>query len=163
MGRIMVFGRPGSGKATFSKDLHSQTSIPLYHLDSLFFLDNWQQRDFSEFLAIQKDICKRDSWIIDGNSTRSLAIRYARAHICIYFNFNKFLCLYRIFKRLFTKGEIVRWRLITYMWHFEQRVSQPISDLRKAYPDVVFFEVKNSYDLKKVTEEFFLFLSSKEL
>lgn len=37
MKKIIVIGCPGSGKSTFSRALHNQTGIPLYHLDMM----NW--------------------------------------------------------------------------------------------------------------------------
>ena len=37
MKKIMVIGCPGSGKSTFSRELHKITSIPLFHLDMM----NW--------------------------------------------------------------------------------------------------------------------------
>jgi adenylate kinase family enzyme len=51
--KIMIFGRPGSGKSTFALDLQKMLKIPFYHLDKYFFRDNWVERDYDEFLEKQ--------------------------------------------------------------------------------------------------------------
>ena len=35
--RILVLGCSGSGKSTFSIELHNKTDIPLYHLDMMYW------------------------------------------------------------------------------------------------------------------------------
>lgn len=42
--KIMIFGRPGSGKSTFALQLHKLTEIPLHHVDKHFFEAGWQKR-----------------------------------------------------------------------------------------------------------------------
>jgi len=51
--KIMIFGRPGSGKSTFALDLQKMLNIPLRHLGKYFFRDNWVERDYDEFLEKQ--------------------------------------------------------------------------------------------------------------
>lgn len=159
--RVMIFGRPGSGKSTFAKELHNKTGIDLYHLDRYFYLENWVERNTQEFLLIQQNLVNQDCWIIDGNSVKSLGMRYARADIALYFNYPKWLCLYRIFKRRFFKNqeiqdraeacpEIIQWKFITYMWTFEKRVRGQLKDLQQQYPHVQFIEIRNNKELKQV-------------
>ena len=163
--RICVFGRPGSGKSTFALDHHQKTAMPLHHLDRYFYTANWVERDYQEFLSIQQDLVNQNTWIIDGNSLLSLEMRYARAEICLYFNYPRWLCLLRMVKRYFSKdaaikdraegcAENMRWRLIKYMWTFEQRknnrIIHLIKELRAQYPRVVFIEIRNDHDLKQV-------------
>lgn len=161
----MVFGRPGSGKSTFAHQLHIETGIPLYHLDRHFFVENWVERDYEEFLDIQKNIVDSERWILDGNSIKSLGMRYSRADLCLYFNYPKLLCLWRILKRVALKRTDIQDRaegcderfslkLIRYMWAFESRVDNRIKQLREQYPEVVFIEVKSDGDLLKVKETF---------
>ena len=73
--KIMIFGRPGSGKSTFAYKLAQQAGLPLHHLDKHFFVSGWIERNNQEFMQIQEDITKGSAWIIDGNSTRSLETR----------------------------------------------------------------------------------------
>lgn len=102
--RIMIFGRPGSGKSTFAYTLGQKMGLPLYHLDKYFFQSHWQERDEQDFMRLQNEMVQSQEWIIDGNSTRSLETRWARADLVLYFNFPKTLCLYRIIKRRFQKN-----------------------------------------------------------
>ncbi len=98
MNRIMIFGRPGSGKSTFAKKLSLQLSLPLYHLDKYFFTANWVEKNSDECIEIQSEIVNHDKWIIDGNSVKSLYLRWTRANLVIYFNYPRFLCFARFLK-----------------------------------------------------------------
>jgi adenylate kinase family enzyme len=162
--RIMIFGRPGSGKSTYSNKLSEETGILVYHLDKYFFVNDWIERDYQEFLTLQQELVDKDSWIIDGNSTRSLEMRYHRATIVLYFCFPKIVCLFRLVKRLFSKDfriddrapgckENVRWCLIKYMWTFEDRVKGQIAYLQKNYPEVQFYKIMNGQELQQVNKK----------
>ena len=148
----MIFGRPGSGKSTFAYTLGQKIGLPLYHLDKYFFQSHWQERDEQDFMRLQNKMVQSQEWIIDGNSTRSLETRWARADLVLYFNFPKTLCLYRIIKRRLQKNrglddradqcpEILRWRLLWYMWSFESRVAPLLQTYQEKYPHVTFMEI----------------------
>jgi adenylate kinase family enzyme len=50
MDRVVVLGIPGSGKSTISRFLGDHFGIPVLHLDTIFWLPNWQKgipREFS--------------------------------------------------------------------------------------------------------------------
>lgn len=159
--KIMIFGRPGSGKSTFAAELAQAMSLPLYHLDKYFYQEGWVERPTSDFMRDQERMVQQDSWIIDGNSTRSLETRWQRADLVLYFNRNRWLCLYRIFKRLFFKDpliadrakncpEVVRFSLLKYLWTFESRVNNEIQRLKKSYPNAHFYEIKSAADLLNI-------------
>jgi len=159
--RIMIFGRPGTGKSTFALQLHNKSKIPLYHLDKYFFKENWVERDYQDFLDIQQSIASKDEWIIDGNATKSLEMRWERADLVLFFNYSKLICLYRLLKRLFYKNkeiddraegcnERVRLVLLKYMWGFENRVKAQIEGLKEKYPSANMIEIKNDSDLDKI-------------
>lgn len=162
----MIFGRPGSGKSTFAYELYKAKQIPLHHLDKHFYEANWVERNYQEFMAIQELLVKGDHWIIDGNNTKSLELRYSNAHLVLYFNFPRWLCYFRVFKRLFKKGihiddraegcsEQVRLPLLRYMWSFEERVAPLIASFKKKYPHVRFVEIKSNKELESLKNELF--------
>lgn len=164
MKKIMIFGIPGSGKSTFAVSISEQLQIPVDHLDRHFYIENWIERDYNEFLQIQESLVSQKSWIIDGNCIKSLEMRFQRADVAVYFRFNRLICLWRIYKRLFSKNqsiqdraegchETVRWRLVRYLWNFHKRVSPSIEKLKKQYPNVEFYEIRNSRDLKNFTKK----------
>lgn len=143
--RIMIVGRPGSGKSTFAVLLQKILDIPLFHLDKYFFIEHWILQEYETFLSIQKELVAKPCWIIDGNSSRSFDIRYREADLCLFFNLPKWLCYWRVFKRLFSKSseiddraplckETVRWSLLSYMWNYEQRIGSVLNGLKNKYP-----------------------------
>ncbi|MEI6095135.1 MAG: DNA topology modulation protein [Gammaproteobacteria bacterium] len=156
--RIMIVGRPGSGKSTFSIKLQAILNIPLFHLDKYFFEKNWVQRNYQDFLNQQQYFVDKPQWIIDGNSTKSFELRYSQADLCLYFNFPRYLCYYRTIKRLFHKHpaiddraqgcqETIRWSLLQYMWGFEKRVQPILSVLKSNYSNVKLIELRSDQDV----------------
>lgn len=158
--RIMIIGRPGGGKSTFAIKLHKILTIPVFHLDKIFYTDHWAQQNYQTFLDMQQQWINHPAWIIDGNSTKSYELRYRMADICLYFNFPKYLCFWRVFKRLFYKHpaiddraencqETIRWNLLEYMWGFEHRVTPQLNQLKIKYPAVQFIELRNNKDIRR--------------
>lgn len=162
--RIMIFGRPGSGKSTIALKLHSHTQIPVYHLDQYFYVANWQERPYEDFLSIQQSLVEKDSWIIDGNCIDSLEMRYAQADMILYFKLPRWLCLARVLKRFFKKNrkdplaqgckETVKFKVLKYMWNFEKRVEEPLELLKERYPSKPLVMISCSADIKKIEEHF---------
>ncbi len=160
----MIFGRPGSGKSTFTTWLSEVLGLPLHHLDKHFYISNWVERDYNEFLQIQKNILESECWIVDGNSTHSLEMRWASADLVLYFNFSKFICYSRILKRFLNPNkafddrapgckETIRFSLLKHMWSFEERVAEDIKILKERYPRAVFKEIRCDSDLNKLKDE----------
>ena len=42
--RILLIGCPGSGKSTLAKRIGKVTSLPVIHLDTIYWLPNWERR-----------------------------------------------------------------------------------------------------------------------
>jgi adenylate kinase family enzyme/aminoglycoside phosphotransferase len=159
--KIMIFGRPGGGKSTFANQLKSSLQIPVYHLDKYFYLSNWVERNYQEFLQIQQSFVNQDSWIIDGNSTKSLEMRYQKADLVVYLLLPRYLCLWRILKRYFSKDskiddradncpERINWKFLVYVWTFNQRVKQQIKTLQTKYPKVKLYTIKSDKELNQL-------------
>ncbi len=66
MKKIAVFGKPGSGKSTLSKNLASATGIQLHPLDLIEYNKNGDVADRKTYDKEHGDILTSDSWIIDG-------------------------------------------------------------------------------------------------
>ncbi|CEK10548.1 GNAT family N-acetyltransferase [Legionella hackeliae] len=168
--RIMIIGKPGSGKSTFAVSLKRKLALPLFHLDKFFFEANWVERKSNEFLSIQEEIVNQNSWIIDGNSIKSLELRYSKTDICLYFNFPRRLCYWRLLKRFVKPNSIlddrapgckntIRWALLKYLWSYEDKVSGQLLELRERYSHVNFIEIRSSRDLAAL-EKYVLMLGS---
>lgn len=161
MKRIMIFGRPGSGKAVFSYEISQKTGIPVYHLDRFFYINNWKERDKNDFMHIQKEMVNQKRWIIDGNCTQSLEVRFEKSDLIVYFDFGRLKCLYRILKRHLYKEnyihdrapdclEKITFKFLKYMWFFEKRVREKIKIAQKQYPEKKIIKVSNNRDLEKI-------------
>lgn len=163
--KIMIFGRPGSGKSTYAHQLSTKLQIPLYHLDKHFFEAGWVEKNKDEFTLLLDEIVSKQSWIIDGNCIDSLETRWAQADIVLYFNFNKWICLWRLLKRRMSAqrvindraegcSEVLKSQLIRYMWNFEAKVFDLILKLREKYSSVLFQEINTSYGLELFDQRF---------
>lgn len=147
--RIAIIGRPGSGKSTFAIQLAQTLDIPVFHVDKIFFTDNWVESPKEGFLRLHTEWINQPTWIIDGNALNSsLGDRYAKADCVIAFTPSKWLCLWRVIKRRFSKTnpriddrasncpERISWKLITYLWTYENRLHPLLQQLKLTYPDV---------------------------
>jgi adenylate kinase family enzyme len=91
--KISIIGFSGSGKSTLAKTLSKHYNIPVLHMDSIHFLDNWKERSNEEFNSIVKEfIDKNESWIIDGNYKSIVPERHEMADLLIFLDYNRFFC-----------------------------------------------------------------------
>ena len=99
MKKIIVIGCPGSGKSTFSKDLHNITKIPLYHLDMLFWNKDKTTVEKTVFLEELLKIIEYDEWIIDGNYASTMDLRMQKCDTVIFLDYSLDVCLEGIKER----------------------------------------------------------------
>jgi len=97
--RIVILGSAGSGKSTMAAKLGEITGIPVTHMDRLFWNPGWVQTPSDEMDNKVQEAVSGESWIIDGNYLRTFNMRQERADTIIFIDFNRYICLYRIFKR----------------------------------------------------------------
>ena len=159
--RIAIIGLPGSGKSTFATKLGNILNIPVHHLDKHMF-DGKKKRNKQEFLSVKDSLLKEEFWIIEGCSFSTLEMRFARADTIIYFHLPRWLCIWRVCKRLFTFDKRIvdtgclngiNWLLIKYIWTFDRDKRESIEELRKRYPNVEFLIFRHSQDPKKYLEK----------
>lgn len=93
MQKIMVIGCPGSGKSTFSRALHQKTGLPLCHLDMLYWNSDKTTVEKSVFLARLCDVLQKESWIIDGNYSSTLEMRFEACDTVIFLDLPTEACL----------------------------------------------------------------------
>ena len=102
MKKILIIGGNGSGKTTFAKELSKKTKLPLIHLDSLYWRDNWEHVTREEFDSQLLRELVKDEWIIDGNMKRTLPLRLKYCDTVIMFDFPRIRCLWGAIKRTAT-------------------------------------------------------------
>ena len=93
MKKIIVIGCPGSGKSTFSRELHKRTNVPIYHLDMLFWNADKTTVEKSVFIERVSELLDKDEWIIDGNFGSTMEARMSRCDTVIFLDFPPEICL----------------------------------------------------------------------
>ena len=100
MQRVLIIGPCGAGKSTLARPVAERKSLPLHHLDAMFWSAGWVMRERGEFIALLENALKGDAWVIEGTYVSSLTQRMVRADQLIYLDFPTWLCLWRLLKRL---------------------------------------------------------------
>jgi adenylate kinase family enzyme len=165
--KICLFGCPGSGKSTLSKELSKILGLKVYHLDNIYWKPNWISISREEFNNKLKNLLREDSYIIEGNYNRTLDLRLEECDFAIYLDFNRLTCLFSVIKRYFqyknktrddiTAGcnEALDKEFIKYVWFFNKNHKKNYyHKLKNIDKDYIILknrrEVRNF--LKKITE-----------
>lgn len=67
MERVVVFGRGGAGKSTFTLDLSRATGLPVVDLDKQFWSTSQDPLPPNEWARVQKQLAASQQWILDGD------------------------------------------------------------------------------------------------
>ena len=147
MDRILIVGCSGSGKSTLSRKLSERTSLPVVHLDQLFWQSGWVSVSREVFDQRLSDELEKPKWIIDGNFDRTLPLRLARCDTAICLDYSRRTCLTGIVKRVaasyghtrpdMAEGcpERVDWSFLKWVWNFPKKqlpvLRQALADAEK--------------------------------
>lgn len=100
MKKVIVIGCPGSGKTTFAKKLGDKTGLPLYHLDAIWHKPDRTHISREEYDLRLGEILAFDSWIIDGNYSRTIESRLSACDTVFLFDLPREICLEGAISRL---------------------------------------------------------------
>jgi adenylate kinase family enzyme len=105
--RIMICGPSNSGKSTLAVAISRKLGIPAVHLDLLQHLPNtdWKPRPEEEFRLLQDAAIAKEAWVMDGNYSRLMPQRLARATGIILLSDNRWANLLRYFRRTLFQRE----------------------------------------------------------
>lgn len=91
--RIVVLGNGGAGKSTFAADMGGRFSLPVVHLDRLWWLPGWVTRSEEAFDALLAAELAKPAWVMDGNYHRTLSVWLAAADAAVFLDIPARLCL----------------------------------------------------------------------
>lgn len=99
--RIVILGPSNAGKSTLAVAIANRLDIPVFHLDQFRHLPNtdWQVRPDDEFAALHDAAILGESWVMEGNYSRLMPQRFARATGGILVTSNHWLRFGRYLKR----------------------------------------------------------------
>lgn len=110
MKKINIIGTSGSGKSTFAKRLAKRLELPYIEIDAIFWGKNWYWPPDEEFFTRLEKTLDRETWVLDGNYTRTTAIKWEAVDTVIWIDFSFPRTLYQVISRsirnLITKKEL---------------------------------------------------------
>jgi len=102
--RINVVGTAGCGKSTVGKRIAERLDIPYIQLDELHWKPNWVESTDEELFPKLEKALSSDEWVLDGNYTRTIPIKWKRVQMVVYLDLPFHIVLYRIIKRSLVRG-----------------------------------------------------------
>jgi adenylate kinase family enzyme len=102
MKRVLVIGSGGAGKSTFARRLGRRLGLPVIHLDKIFWHSGWVETPKDEWRLKVGELCAGDSWLMDGNYSGTMDIRFAACDSIIFLDLPRAVCLWRVLKRVVT-------------------------------------------------------------
>jgi adenylate kinase family enzyme len=99
--RICIMGPSSSGKSTLAEAISRAQGLEAVHLDQLHHLPHtdWMPRPADEFAALHDAAIRGSRWVMDGNYSRLLPQRLARATGFILLDVPTATSLYRYLRR----------------------------------------------------------------
>ena len=134
MKKIIVIGCPGSGKTTFAEKLRDKTGLPLFYLDAVWHKPDRTHISREEYDARLAEILALDSWVIDGNYSRTMEIRISACDTAFLFDLPVEVCLEGAVSRLGKWRYDMPWIDAKLDPKFEQEIMEfPVKNLSYVY------------------------------
>ena len=156
MKKVIVIGCPGSGKTTFAEKLKEKTNLPLYYLDALWHKPDRTHISREEFDTRIAEIFATESWIIDGNYSRTIEQRLAACDTVFLFDLPSEVCLSGAIDRLGKERYDMPWidteldpNFMREIQEFKEKNLPPIYALMDKYAEgkrIVIFKSREEAD-----------------
>ena len=144
MKRILVIGCPGAGKTYFTKKLGRLLSLPITHMDNLYWNKDKTSISQEELMAKLTPILESENWIIDGNYHQILEQRLKYATDVYFLKMPREECIAGILERIDQPRDDIPWietkkdavELISWTIDYEARTKADEEDLLKQYSHI---------------------------
>ena len=140
--KIIVIGSPGSGKSTFALALQRRTGLPLYHLDAIWWKSDRTHITREEFDERLRAILNTESWIIDGDYSRTHEMRVKACDTAIFLDLDEKICLEGITQRIGKTRPDIPWvehsidpELVALIKNYRTDQRPVVYSLKEKYPE----------------------------
>ena len=161
--KIMIAGSSGSGKSWLAKEIAGLTGYPLYHLDSEFWRPGWVMAPEDEKILRLQEIISGKTWIIDGNYSSTMEMRFAAADLIVLLDISRIICVISVAKRHGKKRSDLPdyldessilgkefFELIRLIWAYPKKGRERMIKLHEKYPDKVFLRVRGRRKVRQL-------------
>jgi adenylate kinase family enzyme len=93
--RILILGPSGAGKSTLARRIGERLSIPVVHLDALYWNPGWVPSEVGKFRDRIALAAAGETWVMDGNYTAHLDLRLPRASAVIWLDLPRSVYFWR--------------------------------------------------------------------
>ncbi len=97
--RFNVVGSSGSGKSTVGRLIADALGLKYVEIDSIFWRENWTEAPENEFLVDLRNALSGDSWIVDGNYSRTVPVKWKNVEVVVWLDLPYALILYQVISR----------------------------------------------------------------
>jgi len=166
MKRIAIMGCSGSGKSTLARKLGKRLGLPVHHLDAIYWQPGWVESDYATFAPQVREILAGEEWIVDGGYSKAdpEELRYSTVDVLILFDRSRWLCLWRVLKRVVQYhrktrpdmgdgcAEKVDFGFLRYIWNYRRNVWPLILERAARHQTPVIF-VRNDPDVDELVAD----------
>ena len=140
--KIIVLGCPGSGKSSFSLQLHERTGLPLIHLDNIWWKQDRTHISRDEFDGQLESLMKADEWILDGDYSRTYEPRIRTCDTVFFLDYDEEECMEGIRRRVGKERPDIPWieykldpELVSLVQRYREENRPVLLELFEKYPD----------------------------
>ncbi len=125
-----MIGSGGAGKSTLARRIADAASLPLVHLDRLYWHAGWVPTPRDEWERRVAELVRAERWVMDGNYGGTMALRIASADTVVFLDTPRLTCLRRVTGRALrhwgrTRDDLapgcpdkLTWEFVRWIWSY---------------------------------------------